>query len=201
MISFNNLVIGGLVIAQIGWSVLAFRQSRTELDIARELRELRAAVATEAALVAENEKAVKRLQGTVEALGKLPIPAEIALAMTSGSDLPIFGLVSERLKADSKFRELVRGEKGAPGKNAEPKEIVLGLLGCCTEELGVALWSAGRSELIRHQGVLADVASQVYQKYHNDLKGADGRSPTASDISNLLANDIGFAKLVADVRR
>lgn len=198
----TTLVISGLVISQVALAILAYRQEQTNLRLSEQLNDLKSITTVLSGKASDSEQALKAVRSEVTALGKLPSAADIATAMTSGASPAIVSLLSDRLKADTKFRDSIKGQRGEKGPSPEVDIVVKAIVTCCAPSIIDAVWRAGRPELLRevlqNDGLIADVAKRVDDDYGAALRGKDGQSPPTDSVVQQLATDLGFAQLVAN---
>jgi hypothetical protein len=151
----------------------------------------------------ETAKAETALRSSVEALGRIPKPQEVAAALTAGDPPPIFAAVADRLSNNSRFRESVRVAQGSQGASPDVRLVAAAFANCCSKQIAEALWRELREEIPQNEGLIASVAQSVHLTYGKDLKGRDGqdgKSPSVIEIAQQLGTDLDFAQLVADLK-
>ena len=200
-------ILGCLVIAQIVWGIAIYQQSQANDDLAHQVsvlgQRLQSANKQISVLKDEGDKRLSALQESVKALGVLPSAAEIASTLTSGN-APVYNAIADRLKADAAFKKVVKGDRGPAGPPPKVEEVAGFLTNCCVGGLVELLWQRGRSEVFKNEALIAAVAQKVHDTYGKSMKGVNGRdgaSPAPQDVAKALSTDIGFAQLVADMKR
>lgn len=139
---------------------------------------------------------VKILETAIAAMGKAPVPEDIAKAVLAQDYDRLAESIATALASDPDTANALRGSPADPAEVA--KEIITGdSLPALADEVAKNIWETRRRHLLSDPKLIATVAAKVYDEYGSKLFSSVDAEKMALVIARELAKEPTFAALVA----